>query len=177
MNENSPITAFFGVKMGRPRKYEPEEFRQKADQYFQWCINNPMQKEEIVKYKDYYEKVNVSLLRVYTIERFCLFARINTSMFYEYEKKSDFTEVITYIRNTIYSQKFEGASSGFFKENLIIRDLKIKDTHEIEQSNRPIELTRKEIKMIAVDMKELYGPIPQKNEEIIDIDFEDVNES
>lgn len=173
MDENSSISEYYSIRrVGRPPRYTPKTLLEKANQYFQWCINHPMQKEEIIKYKEHYERVNVSLLRAYTIEGLCSFCDIHKSIFYEYEKKIEFQDVITYVRGVIYKQKFEGASSGLLKENIIIRDLKLKDTSEIEHSKRPAELQPHEVKMIQSSANTDYGLIPQQI--TIDVEHEEI---
>lgn len=175
MNENSTVKEYFTIRgVGKPRRYTPEEFLNKANQYFSWCKKNPLQREEIVKYKEHYEKVNISLLRVYTIEGLCSFADTNKSMFYEYEKIKEYTNVCSYIRGAIYKQKFEGAAAGLLKENLIIRDLKIKDTQEIEHKNGHRELLPPEIKHIQQNMLGNYGLPPGTI--TIDIEHEEIND-
>ena len=174
MDENSSVSEYYSIRrVGQPPKYTPEELLKKANQYFLWCVNNPMQKEEILKYKDTYERVNISVLRVYTIEGFCTFADLHSNSFYEYCKKSQYLGITTYIRNVIYTQKFEGAAGGFFKENLIIRDLKLKDTSDINYNNHPKRLNSAEVKLLQENMGQDYGPLP-KQQITIDIEHEEI---
>ena len=176
MDINSSVEDYFKIpkNFGKPPRYTPEEFLDKANEYFAWCIKNPLQEEQIVKYKDHYEKVNVSKPRVYTIEGLTTFAELGMRTFYDYEVKAHYSQVITYIRKTIYKQKFEGASAGFFKENLIIRDLGIKDAQEVTHSNQLKAFNQDEVKMLNTSFKTDYGKIPESD--IIDIDFEEIND-
>lgn len=160
-------------KMGRPVAIQnPEELRVKANQYFQWCIDHPLKEEQVVKYKEHYEKATVNKPRVFTINGLCMFIGIGLSTFYDYEQKPEFTEIITHIRNVIYHQKFEGASAGFFKENIIIRDLKLRETSEVQHLNAPRELTAGEIKALNETLSDRYGEIPEPL--TIDIEHEEI---
>lgn len=159
-------------KDGRDALYTPEALLEKANEYFTWCDENPMQEEQIVKFKDHFEKANVSKLRVYTIYGFCNFADISVSTYQNYSKNADYIPTTTRIGQVIYSHKFDGAAGGFLRENLIIRDLKLKDTSEIEHSHRPSALNPAEAKMIQSGMADTYGSTPQPK--TIDIEHEEI---
>lgn len=159
---------------GRPKVLTPDQLRQKANEYFSWCIENPLKEEEVVKYKEYFEIAEVSKPRVFTIQGLCMFIGIGSSTFYDYEGRPEFAEIISRIRNVIYHQKFEGAAAGFFKENLIIRDLKLKETTEVEHRNTPRELTRNEILALEESIQDRYGKLPEPV--TIDIEFDEVDD-
>ena len=162
-------------KDGRDCTYNPIELLNKANEYFQWCIDNPLQEEQIVKFKDHYERVNVSKLRVYTITGLCNYLDMSEKAIWNYEQRADYIPIITRIRNIIYNQKFEGASSGFFKETLIIRDLKIRDTAEEVRNNGHKELSQSEIKQLAHEFGKMYGDLPKPI--TIDIDYDDESDA
>lgn len=123
-------------KHGRKKLFAtPDLLWDAACEYFQWCIDNPLQKEEIVKYKDHYEKVNTNLLRAFTLHGLCLYLDCNTVYFNQFdvettENPKDFSKVITRIRDVIYKQKFEGASANLLNANIIARDLGLADKTE-----------------------------------------------
>ena len=124
---------------GRDKQYTPELLFKKAKAYFRWCQKNPLKEEQIVKYRDSFERVEVSKLRPFTISGLCNHLDIVVQTFDNYgkldpEKDSDATdylEVVTRIRQVIYTQKFEGAASGFFQQNIIARDLGLADNKKI----------------------------------------------
>jgi len=127
---------------GRKRLFEtPELMWEAACEYFQWCIDNPLLEEQIVKYKDTYEKVTISKMRPFTLQGLSRYLNCNTVYFNHFETslagKEDevskgFSKIVTRIRETIYDQKFSGAASGFFNSNIIARDLGIADKKEVE---------------------------------------------
>lgn len=120
-------------KHGRDKIFEtPEIMWNAACEYFDYITANPLKNEEIVKYKDYYEIVEMNKMRAFTLTGLCLFLDVNTVYFTQFEeglkgKKDDlsngFSKVITRIRETIYSQKFEGAAANLLNPNIIARDL------------------------------------------------------
>ena len=121
-------------KDGRDTQYTPEALIVIANEYFKWCLENPLKEEQIVKYKDYYEKVDVNKMRVFSLQGFCNFADIALQTFLNYEKRKekDFIDVTTRIRGIIENQQFEGAASGFLNPNIIARKLGLAEKQVIE---------------------------------------------
>ena len=137
-------------KHGRDTIFEnPAILWDAACEYFSYITNNPLKAEEIVKYKDYYEIATINKLRPFTLTGLCIFLDVNTVYFTQFEKtlegkndniSKDFSKVITRIRETIYSQKFEGATSGFFNPNIIARDLGLMDKTDITTNGKEINI-------------------------------------
>lgn len=127
------MAEYYRVKSntGRDTEYTPESFLEKANEYFQWCEDNPLEAQEIVKYRDSHTKDTVSKLRPFTIEGFAIYADICTKTFYNYESRPEFLHIVTRIKEIIRNQKFEGAASGFFNPSIIARDLGLRDNQDI----------------------------------------------
>jgi hypothetical protein len=116
-------------KHGRDKKYKDSgEFADKANEYFSWCIDNPL-KEEIVHGKDS-KIIKLNKMRPFTIEGLCNFMDISVQCFLNYEKRDGFIEITTRVRQIIYNQKFEGAAAGFLNTNIIARDLGLVEKQE-----------------------------------------------
>lgn len=127
-------------KHGRDKLFEsPELLWEAACEYFQWCEDNPLTTVDY-KGKDA-DKVIYELPRAFTLTGLCVFLNCSTEYLRHFEKNNkdskDFMPIITRIRDVIYTQKFEGAAAGLFKENLISRELglaeKRENTHNFEQ--------------------------------------------
>lgn len=119
-------------KHGRDKLFStPELLWESACEYFQWCIDNPLEQEEVIKYKDSYEKISLNKMRPFTLIGVCHYLDCNENYFRNFEtnnkESKDFMAVITRIRETIYKQKFEGAAAGFLNANIIARDLGLAD--------------------------------------------------
>lgn len=137
-------------KHGRDKIFAtPEIMWDAACEYFSYITDNPLQAQEIIKYKDDYEKVSVDKMRPFTLTGLCLFLDVNVQYFTDFEQSlkdkndkisKDFSLVATRIRETIYSQKFEGASSGFFNPNIIARDLGLMDKTDITTNGKDINI-------------------------------------
>ena len=62
-------------------------------------------------------------MRAMTIQGFSLFCNMDLSTWYEYEKRKDYSEIITRIKSLFFAQKFEGAAAEFLNPNIIAREL------------------------------------------------------
>ncbi len=125
-------------KHGRDTEYTPDSLLETANDYFNWCLDNPLLEQEIVKYRDHYEKISVEKMRPFSIQGFCNYAEINRDTFYEYEKRDDFSDITTRIRGIIENQQFEGAASGFLNPNIIARKLGLADRKDHTTGGKPL---------------------------------------
>ena len=123
-------------KHGRDKLFaSPELLWEAACEYFEWCDKNPWIKTDY-KSADVV-KVEIPIGRVYTLTGLCLYLDCSTKYFENFESNNidseDFMGIITRIRETIQTQKFEGAASGVFNPLIISRDLGLKDVQEVDQ--------------------------------------------
>lgn len=130
---------------GRPLKIEsPEIMWKKACEYFEWCDNTPLETyESEISLKETKEK-SKEYLRVYTIEGVYLYLGVTRQTFENYGTKDEYKEffaVVGAIKNVVYKQKFEGASSGLFNANIIARDLGLADKKDITSDGEKITST------------------------------------
>lgn len=92
----------------------------------------------------------------YTWTGLYLFLGTNAQTWDNYEKREDFFEITTRVRQIIYTQKFEGAAVGAFNAVIISRDLELKDKQEIKNTsvNYNTELSPEDIKKISDSLNE-----------------------
>lgn len=128
---------------------DPKFLSQSADEYFQLCIETP-----IITF-DYRGKDNEKVFfehpKVFKKEEFARFCDVAQWRTIEQlkEKSDDFLQVITRIENIIADQKYEFAVVGIFKENIIARDLGLKDERKLEVTdNTNNEKIKKRIKQL-----------------------------
>lgn len=155
-------------KSGRDKIFAtPSDLWAAACEYFTWAEENPLYEYDVRTVDKELQEVSIPRMRPLTLMGMCLFLHVNTAYFRKFrqnlrdkeeqlkqqpdspEKKialnqiADFDTVIGAIDETIYTQKFEGASSGFFNANIISRDLGLADKKEIQAnvnlSDKPIE--------------------------------------
>lgn len=137
---------------GKPKKMTPDELLDACNGYFQFIESNPFQEEQIINRTSKiesadgrtielpYTKATVSKMRPFTIEGLCNHIGIVKQTLLNWEKESDYLDVITRVRQIIYNQKFEGAASGFLNPNIIARDLGLSDKKEIEVTDITVSL-------------------------------------
>lgn len=131
-----------------------------ASQYFEWCDSNPWIKKEQLKKPTYTKHKNgkvtyhdiceIPTARPYTLSGLCIFLGTNRLYFNDFKeslegkkdkKSKDFSVIIHAIEEIIYTQKFEGAAVGAFNANIIARDLKLRDGHELTgKDGKPIRI-------------------------------------
>ncbi len=110
---------------GRPPKFiSPKELYQACTEYFQWIDTHPLYKLKRYKNKGEFNFVRVKQMRPYTLTGLCLYLNISLEGWRYYKNsKREFLGVFTRVEMIIYCQKFEGAVLGFFKANIIAREL------------------------------------------------------
>lgn len=131
-----------------------------ATEYFEWCDDNPLIEIDF-KGKDA-DRVSIPHLRPYTLHGLCLYLDCGTAYFRNFTPPTDdFKSVITRITETIYSQKFTGAASGFLNPNIIARDLGLAEktiaTVDITKENDFSKLSDDDLLNLATVMKKLQN--------------------
>jgi len=128
-------------KHGRDKLFEsPELLWEAACEYFEWCEDNPLIEIDF-KGKDA-DEVRIPKMRVFTLQGLCLYLDCNVAYFRQFKSRNetlteDFATVITRIEETVYNQKFTGASAGFLNPNIIARDLGLADKKELDHKGIP----------------------------------------
>ena len=126
------------VKIGKPRSFEsPQDLWEKACEYFEHCVNNPIETEDFIKSGHKAgNKITLNKAIPFTIAGLCIYLGVNTKYFNDFndmikEKNADgadeelslYSEVICAIRDVIWTQKFNGAAVGLFQHQLIAMEL------------------------------------------------------
>lgn len=140
------------IKHGTEKKYTPEELAKGIQDYFTWAENTPIIKLIWLNSRHGAEEVEEKHRRPFTLQALCTHLEIVVNTFKNYEKMkgelekspealikpwskefkdkmevaNDYLTICTQARQIMYSQKYEGAAVGTFKESLIAADLGIK---------------------------------------------------
>lgn len=140
---------------GRDKLFATPELMKKAiEQYFNWVDAHPWWRNEQIK-KPYLDKdgnmitmAKIATARPYTISGLCIYLDCHSKYFYDFEASLkektdqisyDFSHIITWAKEIIYTQKFEGAAVGAFNANIIARDLGLTDKKEVSQTTIVVE--------------------------------------
>ena len=119
----------------KPKSYQPGQLWQKALEYAVWCERHPHRELKVFGTGI---KIRVPKMRAMTIKGFCLYANINVSTFYEYEKQKAYSDIITRVRDLFYAQKFEGAAADLLNPNIIARELGLSEKTDITSKGERI---------------------------------------
>ncbi|MGV6816091.1 MAG: terminase small subunit [Thiotrichales bacterium] len=124
---------------GRKRLFETSDLMwEAACEYFQWCVDNPLQEAIIVKSGPKAGSMfKAPVVRPFTMEGLCNYLDCNTEYFRQFKKslpddEDDFSRVIARIENTVFQQQYEGAAGGLLNSNIVARKLGLVDKKETE---------------------------------------------
>lgn len=141
-------------KDGRDKQYgTPEDLAYAINEYFAWCLINPLKEAqlvkgrfieederdgEVIKIVKNHEIVEVPRMRPFTLEGMCNHIDLSVKGFNLYEEREDFIHITTRARQIIENQQFEGAAAGFLNPSIIARKLGLTDKKDITSGGKPI---------------------------------------
>jgi hypothetical protein len=110
----------------------PKELLDKAYEYFEWCDNNPVEKNEAIKSGIAAGKIiPIPIRRPYTLGQLCVYIGVSRDTFKSYEKRKGFLLVATHIRDIIEANQLEGALVEIYNPNIVARMLGLSEKKEI----------------------------------------------
>ena len=127
-------------KHGRGKLFAtPQLLWEAACEYFEWCENNPLKEVKGFAFQGKVTKEEFPKMRAMTMDGLCFYLHCNQAYFRQFKAalpkdEEDFNTIITDIEQTIYRQKFEGASADLLNANIIARDLGLTDKSEVQQN-------------------------------------------
>lgn len=122
-------------------------------EYFKWNEDNPLISAEAVKFQGEGTLMQVPKMRPMTLAALCVHLGIANSTWAEWRKRDDLSEVIQYVENVIWSQKFEGAAADMLNASIISRDLGLVDKTESKAAVGVLEIDKE---MSAEDAAKAY---------------------
>jgi len=110
----------------------PQDLWDKASDYFKWCDDNPLQEMKVFNGKEGIVSTNVPKMRAYTLKHLCLHIGVNEKYFNQFNEEGnpEYSNIITRIRDIIYTQKFQGAAADLLNPNIIARELGLADKQD-----------------------------------------------
>jgi hypothetical protein len=129
-------------KHGRDALFtSPDALLQAAEDYFQWCDENPWEAKKTVVGKDNTTVETKPTQRPYSLGGFRHYVGASENWLSEFKKNcsKDFLGVIEQIENFIRTQQFEGATVGAFNANIIARTLGLMEKTDITTGGEKIQ--------------------------------------
>lgn len=126
-----------------------EQLEDACGQYFEWVAENPLMEAKAFAFQGVVTQDALPKMRAMTLGAMCMFVGIDKTTWENWRKeRSDLFRVIAWAEQTIYQQKFEGASADLLNANIIARDLGLADKKDLTSSDgtmSPIDMTETEI--------------------------------
>jgi len=149
----------------------PEKLWERAEQYFQWCDDNPIiTKRPITSGKAAGTMTKVEHTRLYTIKAFCLHANVSEKYLKEVSQSGDESSqyyiVVMKILMIIYTQNLEGAAADIYNPIIVSKILSLdKDTGSDKEVNVKVEI-----------VDSISGKLANSENEVLqNLDFEKVS--
>lgn len=110
----------------------PEHMHEEACRVFEWLHNHPLKEQLVFHAKGVITKTTANKMRPFTMKGVCLALGISERGLALYATRSEeYAAVVQWIKDVIYTQKFEGAAAGLLNPTLIARDLGLAEKHEL----------------------------------------------
>ena len=136
-------------KHGRDRLFAtPKLLWDAACEYFQWCEDHPLWEVKGFAFQGVVTKEKFPKMRAMTLSQLCFYLNCSQSYFREFKSNLkpnesqldyDFLTVIREIEETIYNQKFQGASADLLNANIIARDLGLADRSDVTSGGEALK--------------------------------------
>lgn len=133
------------AKHGRDKLFKtPQLMWEAACEYFVWCEENPLIESKAFAFQGEITIAKLPKMRAMTLSQLCFYLNCSESYFRSFkstlkEEDKDFLTVINEIEQTIYNQKFQGASADLLNSNIIARDLGLAEKTNIN-FDKPTEI-------------------------------------
>jgi hypothetical protein len=116
----------------------PQLLWEAACEYFEWAEKNPLKETKAFAFQGKITTKELPVMRAMTLSQLCFYLHVNDAYFRTFksqlpEGEKDFNTVIYDIEQTIYNQKFQGASGNLLNANIISRELGLVDKQEVKQ--------------------------------------------
>lgn len=127
---------------------DPAKLWEAAVNYFEYVDENPWEDEKVFVNQGIVTRASEYRKQVYTMAGLQLFLGVSGVYFYQLKERvktpgsqldKGLAKVIEAIELVIYSQKYAGATSGFFNANIIARDLGLKDATDVTTGGQPFQ--------------------------------------
>ena len=117
------------------RKYTPEEVFDFAVRYFSWAESEAIKAIETAAFQGVVSESLVHKPRVFTLTGLALFMGVNINRFAKWRTEAGYSDVMEFIDNVIYEQKYQLGVSGIINPTIVGKELGIDKPQEIKISN------------------------------------------
>ncbi|MDU1904676.1 MAG: terminase small subunit [Dysgonomonas sp.] len=126
-----------GQPAGADAEYTPDSLWEKALEYFQWVESNPLKEEKAFSSG---KRIALNKTRAMTATGFCIFAHLSKDSFDRYSQTEEYKNVVSKIKDVIYTQKFEAAAAGLLETGFIARELGLREQTDITTNGKELNV-------------------------------------
>lgn len=124
---------FWQRRPDKARVFEtPDDLRDAAIEAFNWLHRHPKRRALTFHHKGVVTKTFETCERPFTFNALAMRMGVSYQCLDGYRKRPGFEEVMAWIDDVIFVQKFEGAATGLLNSNFIARDLGLADKSEVK---------------------------------------------
>lgn len=105
--------------------YTPEQLYEMAVKYFTWAEDNAIKAAETASFQGDVSESPVHKVRVFTINGLALFLCVRQTTLMKWRATEEYDEVMEFIDNVIYEQKFQLAANGIVNASFIGKEMGI----------------------------------------------------
>ena len=136
---------------GAPPRFDtPEQLYAEVLEYFQWCIDNPLQEEKVGWYEGEACTHKTDKVRIWTLQGIYSHLAISERTWHKYrdlhkkEGASDidcqFSGVVRWAYDCIAKQNIEGAAAGLMHASIVSRIQRLAEVQEVQGSaEKPLQ--------------------------------------
>ena len=125
------------TKHGRDKAFIPETLALAANEYMEFCADNPLISKELVKFKGGSTLAEVPKMRAPTLKGLFVFLHISEATWNNYKKMDDYKDTCESISNMLHDYKLQGAAADLFNSNIITRDLQLAEHTKLTADLKP----------------------------------------
>jgi hypothetical protein len=110
---------------------DPSELWLQACEYFNYCDKQPLKAQRVFGTG---KRMTENKMRAYTLSGLCFFLKCDEQTLRNYGNKpeyGEFHEVVKWINQVCFTQKFQGAAAGLLDSRIISRDLGLRDANDL----------------------------------------------
>lgn len=124
----------YGNFVGKNREFTPEQIYNLAVKYFTWAEENAIKAAETAAFQGIVTENLVHKPRVFTVKALRLFCGFSSMQLVEWRRAPMYCDVMEFIDDVIYEQKFQLAANGIVNASFIGKELGIDKAAEINVS-------------------------------------------
>ena len=110
-----------------PKFESPEQLWKACVEYFEMVESNPLKEEKVFHHQGQITRTEVNKMNAMTIGGLCIFLDIYPSTWENYREREDLCRITTRVDAIIRDQKFRGAAADLLNQNIIARELGLRE--------------------------------------------------